>query len=286
MLTRHALLTMFAVIGIAGCRASPSPAHDSSSVAPPAPSSTPAPTAAVSPASAPASAPPAPGAASAPETAPRLLVREEKKVMVDGVVETWALVWRAPPRPSCTDKLWNTCLCGRLAYGETGQLDLVRTRPDMPDERLDISRLFADVGEMTIPRWPVLSGDPEVVDLGAIKKRPPVEVMKLGDFDHDGRATEFVLQLSSGSPCGRSPSLLVGISKEQPQLHAFGTADHPKQRLVLEHFDDWEKLRTKGSTALIQLACGDHGSETEESLEVTISPQGFRTKKRARRCPD
>jgi hypothetical protein len=211
-------------------------------------------------------------------------VRQERKVIVDGVVETWRLVWRAPPKLSCVDERWSTCLCGRLAYGETGDLDLVRSRPNEPDDRLDLTYFFRDIGEMTIPHWAPKQGDPEKVNTAEIKTRPAVDVMRLGDFDHDGRATEFVLQLDSGSPCGRSTSLLVGITKHWPRLHAFGTVDAPSSRLVLEHFDDWEEIRVKGSTLLVETACGDHGADREESLQVTVEPLGFRTAKRSRKC--
>ncbi len=264
--------------GSSSTASSATPAASSATATTPAPSASPA--HAATPPSAHAS-----GSAAASATPPEVAERAAAKVDVDGVSETWRLVWRSAPKPSCTDKTWNTCLCGRLAYGETGLMDLVRSRPGSPDERLDVSRLFADIGEMTIPHWPTQSGDPETVDLEAVKKRPAVDVMKIGDYDHDGRATEFVLQLSSGNPCGQSPSIVVGISKTWPQLHVFGTADHANGHLVLAHFEDWEKVRaSKGPTTLVETACGDHGSEEETSLLVTPTPAGLRTKEQKRAC--
>ena len=55
--------------------------------------------------------------------------------------------------------------------------------------------------------------------------------MPLGDYDRDGRATEFVLQVDAG-PCGHDTSLVVGISRDTPRLHAFGTAESPDEPLV------------------------------------------------------
>jgi hypothetical protein len=109
--------------------------------------------------------------------------------------------------------------------------------------------------------------------------------MHLGDYDHDGRATEFVLQVDAGSPCGRTPSLLVGISKAIPSLHAFGTVEAPKTHLLLEHRSDWEKVRLSGTTTLIETACGDHGASEEASLHVRTDAAGFHATPKTRACP-
>jgi hypothetical protein len=57
--------------------------------------------------------------------------------------------------------------------------------------------------------------------------------------------------------------ILVGISKLNPHLHAFATAERPKSPLVLGSWE-WEALRTsKGQISVIDWNCGDHGSEFE-----------------------
>jgi hypothetical protein len=229
-----------------------------------------------------ASAPPAaPIVDAAPPAAP--VVREQKAVVVDGVAETWRLVWRSPPEPACVDETWSTCLCAGLAFGEKGHLDLVRARPGMPDETLSLDHLSE---ELVVQRWvPAKGSVPDPIPLEDIKKRPTAEVMRLADYDHDGRATEFVLQIDAGSPCGRTPSVLVGISKAVPALHVFGTVEAPKTTLVLEHRSDWEKLRQSATTTLIETACGDHGAEEEASLQVRIDAAGFHATPKTRPCP-
>jgi hypothetical protein len=92
--------------------------------------------------------------------------------------------------------------------------------------------------------------------------------MKLGDYDHDGRATELVLAIES-EPCGHEPSVVVGISRSNPSLHVFVSADKPATPLVLQRPEDWEKVRAKAALDLVQLACGDHGNEVSSTLHIT-----------------
>lgn len=64
--------------------------------------------------------------------------------------------------------------------------------------------------------------------------------MKFADYDQDGDATEFPLQV--GAMAGaRKVGLLVGISKAIPKLHAFGTAEHPNRPIVLQLWE-WDAL--------------------------------------------
>src|SRR5262249_7994471 len=67
-------------------------------------------------------------------------VWETRAVVVDGVPETWSLVWRKPPTSnSCTTSLM--CPCQGVAWGLRGELDLVRDRPGQPVERLDLAAI-------------------------------------------------------------------------------------------------------------------------------------------------
>src|SRR5690242_1270555 len=77
------------------------------------------------------------------------LVRENRTVRVDSIVEQWVLQWQAPPQPVCgpEDPSWFTCPCQAFAFGERGHLDLVRKRPSHPDETFPLSPLF-DYGEI------------------------------------------------------------------------------------------------------------------------------------------
>ena len=99
--------------------------------------------------------------------------------------------------------------------------------------------------------------------------------MNVNDYDHDGRPTEFVVQ--TGAPaCSHHPSVLVGLSRTRPALHVLGTVAHPDRPLTLEHLDDWDKLlHSTGSVAVVQVACGDHGSSEETEVELRTDGQGI-----------
>ena len=93
-----------------------------------------------------------------------------------------------------------TCPCEGFAQGETGELDLVRMRPDAPPERLPLSPLFGEPGEArpqaVLRGWMPAKGDGEM-DPGelprALRKRKRARAMVLSDYDRDGQAREFVL---------------------------------------------------------------------------------------------
>ena len=69
------------------------------------------------------------------------ILREEKTVIVDSKIEHWRLEWRTEPQLACdpNDEDWYTCPCHGFAYGEKGELDLVRQIPGLPDERLSLT---------------------------------------------------------------------------------------------------------------------------------------------------
>jgi hypothetical protein len=108
--------------------------------------------------------------------------------------------------------------------------------------------------------------------------------MRLGDYDHGGRATEFVLQIGA-SPCGHRQGVLVGVSRGMPRLHAFGTAERPEVPLVLQHTADWHTLlHAGGSVRVIEIWCGDHSSETETELELRTDRKGIHATRREYEC--
>lgn len=221
-------------------------------------------------------------------TAVPAITREEAPVGVGATSERWALEWRRPPSSICGPDDPSgalTCPCSGFAYGETGELDLVRRAPGRPDERLALTPFFSegenpaeDTQLAVLQRWPVLDSDDaaiDSVDLGpTIRARPVTRVMVLGDYDHDGRATEFLLQVSAG-PCGHQASVLVGVSTANPSLHAFTSVAHPAQPLVLRP-ELWELLRRSGGEATgVEWPCGDHGAETRTEVRLWAGPAGI-----------
>jgi hypothetical protein len=223
---------------------------------------------------------------SSPSSPQQAILREEKKVVVDGVTETWRLEWIHPPLPACVDATWSTCACAGFEFGEKGDLDLVRTRPGSLDERLHLSPFFDD-GDARLPRWVVLpeerKGGPKKASMAEIQQRELVPVMKVGDYDHDGRATELVLQIAAYA-CGHTPAILVGITKTQG-LHAFPAGDKPNEPLTLESAADWEKVRAKLPVTIAAVRCGDHGADQETSIKVTATDAGLRATEEKRPCP-
>jgi hypothetical protein len=145
-----------------------------------------------------------------------------------------------------------------------------------------LDALFGE-GGARMRRWPVTKADTGKPDVAELELRPIETVIKLADYDHDGRATEFILVVGS-EPCGHTPSVLVGISKDNAKLHAFGTAEKPSEPLTLERPADWERLRAAGSAELTMVACGDHGADTETKVRVRADGQLHATESN-RKCP-
>ena len=219
------------------------------------------------------------------------IFRDDEDLILDGVKENWRLEWARAPMPDCMGSGWDTCPCAGFAFGERGDMDLVRSRPGKPDERLRLDALFAE-NDTRVQRWPVTRSDTEgagrsdgggALDMIGISMRPVTSIIKLADFDHDGRASEFLLQVAAG-PCGHTPTVVVGVSKSNPKLHAFGTAEKPADPFVLERASDWEKLRGKPNADIVTIACGDHGA-TEQTIVHVTADGDLHAKTETKKCP-
>jgi len=72
-------------------------------------------------------------------------------------------------------------------------------------------------------------------------------------------------------PCGKITGIVVGVTSDRPELHAFGSALHPDTPLVMQK-REWEAL-LKGMrpTEVLDWRCGDHGSEIESDLVVSAT---------------
>jgi hypothetical protein len=218
------------------------------------------------------------------------IFRDDEDLVLDGVKENWRLEWARAPLPDCMSAGWDTCTCAGFAYGERGDMDLVRTQPGKPDDRLRLDVLF-EGNDTRLQRWPITKSDTDksatdsgaTLDMVGISMRPVTSIIKFADFDHDGRASEFLLQVAAG-PCGHTPTLVVGISRSNPKLHAFGTKEKPDEPLLLDHAADWEKLRAKPSADIVTVACGDHGATEQTTLHVTADGE-LHAKAETKKCP-
>jgi hypothetical protein len=235
-----------------------------------------------------------------PREYPATSIREEQSLEVDGVIETWRLQWMTAPKPLCgADKqdASLTCPCMGFAYGESGDLYLIRLRNGEEIDRLRLAPFFGKVfsgvegnSSAIVQRWPVdqardyklssRDGFPKLVS-----RRLTVQVMHFADYDHDKKATEFFIQ-TEAAPCGKSIGVLVGLSATNSRLHVFGTASNPSKPLYLEKFE-WEAIRNNstGSINVVDWPCADHGAETQTELTLKWSINGIDGVRREYECP-
>lgn len=225
---------------------------------------------------------------------PTPTVREQQTVVVDGVSEIWRLQWMTAPAPACgpRDDSALICPCAGFAYGEAGALDLVRLRNGAEIDRLPLAPLFA--GGQTpaegavIPRWEVDydkdSKDSKRQDFPLlVNKRPTLQVMRFGDYDHTGWKNEFYLQFES-FPCAHQSGFVVGVSKGNPRLHVLGTASSPDQPLYLR-YSEWEALRAaSGPIEVMDWPCGDHGADDETTVRLAWTAKGITGSRRHYTC--
>jgi hypothetical protein len=236
----------------------------------------------------------------APPLLARPVVRAEQTLTVRGVPETWQLVWTDQPGPWCgidAIKDANGCSCEGFAYAEAGHMVLVRKRAGKEIERMALDPLFAAPGgnaadAMTVlARWPTDPADAKRAAAGdtglaaAILRRPAVAAIRLGSYAGDGTATQFLLQIDTWY-CGHRAYVAVGVTKQQPHLHALTSRAHPDRPLVMEG-GAWAALaHGPGQHVSTQLACGEYGSETQTDLVVSAANGQIAVKKRTYQCHD
>ena len=217
------------------------------------------------------------------------LVREQKALAVNGVKEIWRLEWAAPPSSVCGADVVaaaQSCACAGFAYGEAGSLSLVRLRPGAPAERLSLAPFFKDASlpdlhELAVlRRWPPVpaAADNEDDDwhhasdwnfLQRVQARGASDVMRLADYNHDGQASEFLLQVGT-RPCGKRALVLVGVSRSNPRLHVFASAEAPNTPLELGS-RVWEAVRKSANPVhVVEWPCENHKEGVESIVTVAV----------------
>lgn len=226
------------------------------------------------------------------------VIREEQKIVVNGTSELWRLEWKSPPKSVCGLEDLSTsitCPCSGFAYGESGQLDLVRSASNREIDRLALSplfeQLFSDQDGAVVQRWPVHEKDSEQTEdesevfIKGVQIRPIVKIMHFADYNHDGKSTEFFLQ-TGVEPCGKIVGVVVGLDGTRPALHPFGTATHPDKPLVMQK-REWEALlKNTGPTKILDWPCGDHGSEIETEMELSATNGNIQATRREYECTE
>ncbi len=229
------------------------------------------------------------------EEYPAPLVRERQLVVIGAVTETWELRWRARPMATCEPSdVSLTCPCTGFAYGEGGDLTLVRMRGGKEIDHLELTPLFENAGVnlgriAILQRWePNYQTDFEASmrdDFSeVVARRPVVKVMDFVDYDHDGRRSEFYLKTDT-APCGKSVGVVVGVSRSNPKLHVFGTASEPTKPLLLQKHI-WQAFsRASESVEVVEWPCGDHGSDEETTVKLHRTEEGIGGVRREFACP-
>lgn len=233
------------------------------------------------------------------------LVREQRVVQVNGVNETWKLEWAQLPASACGPDdvtVALACPCSGFAYGEAGKLSLIRLRRGAAREMLDLSGFFhtgaiAAPGSLAVlQRWQPIPASAHDEDddwhhasdfnfLARVRSRPPATIMRMADYNHDGRASEFLLQV--GAPaCGKHVMVLVGVSKYNARLHVFASADAPDEPLELDA-ETWEAVRRSASPVhAIEAGCDQPGAAVESLLTVESRQGIFHVQRSTRACAD
>ncbi|MDB5498491.1 MAG: hypothetical protein JWP28_2522 [Phenylobacterium sp.] len=231
----------------------------------------------------------------------RQYVREQHTVIVRGVPETWRLVWTGKPSTMCGPQGMDmaiTCPCSGWAYGESGNLSLVRVRGGQEVERMKLAPLFGKfdypagevgTGKAYLQRWPAKLSDFDRSERGdgrlvpEIKRRQAPQIMRPADYDHDGEATEFLIQVGT-MPCGKLQFAAIGVSVGSPRLHALSSTAHPNKPLMMP-LRAWQALlRSSHPGPVIVWNCGDHGSEVQSELILSASRGEIRAMDRDRAC--
>ncbi len=235
----------------------------------------------------------------APPAGARDIVRQERTVKVGGVTETWRLVWTGTPKETCgiddSDGAM-TCPCYGIAYGETGDLALVRSRNGKEVERIDMAGVFTAGGDLDGPekpflqRWPTRESDwkyqPHDPKLAAaIRNRPMTDVMPLADYDRDGHATEFLVMVGTVA-CGHHGYVAVGVTPGNAHLHILTTTERPDHPLVMD-LPQWQALEKAAAPVTVTFwACGDHGSDQQDDFILHADRGRIHVTERELSCPE
>jgi hypothetical protein len=187
------------------------------------------------------------------------------------------------------------CPCGGFAYGESGDLDLIRTRDQVIVDQLHITPLFENEFNTSftgaiLQRWePDYQRDFDTAEqpgfVTTVAGRPAVRIMDFKDYNHDGQSTEFYLQTQT-VPCAKSAGVVIGVSKNNPSLHVLGTASDTGHPLVMKKFE-WEALAKASATVHVtDWYCADHGAEETATIELFWSTAGIDGRKLVYSCTE
>lgn len=224
------------------------------------------------------------------------IVRQTKTVQVGKISETWQLVWHGQPKALCAVSEGEgamTCPCTGFAYGEQGDLSLVRKRNNRVVESLPLNSLFrygdvekgkAGLQLRTVKESEVdrsFAGDHQLP--ADVQARPTADVMTLKDYDHDGRATEFLILLGNIA-CGHQMYAALGVTRKVPYLHLLRTHERPRVPLIMD-IEQWNALLIAVKpTKVREWNCGDHGSDWQTDFVLYAHDGHIHVTERSFKC--
>ena len=195
-------------------------------------------------------------------------IRESRTVMVDGVAETWRVRFETPSRaPAEIPDGEGSCPARFDARFDRGLAVLERVRDGVvidryanPCGRHDGAECAT---ELLIP-WHVEAPAGSHLSPEASARLPWVTFLDVGDYDHDGRATEIAIDVGHLA-CGHTVSYVIGLTRESPRLHTLTWSDG--ERMVGESGRiGWEPVRANARGRAVTWGCGDHGGTAKESV--------------------
>jgi hypothetical protein len=147
--------------------------------------------------------------------------------------------------------------------------------------------LFNEKGAVAmLARWPARLRDIDAEPTpAAIRLRPAVPIMRLRDYNHDGIAGEFLLQVDT-LPCGKHVLVAVGITRDNPHLHVLISAEHPERPLKLYRWQ-WDALaRSARPGKVMDWPCSDHAAEEETTMVLRTERGRIHATRITSTCPD
>jgi len=106
--------------------------------------------------------------------------------------------------------------------------------------------------------------------------------MRFFDYDHDGRATEFMLLAGSIMCTTPKDAIVVGLDPRNRKLHAF-TDGQSLDPLYLRP-GNWERVRSHVPVTVVEWECGNHAAEEERDVRVTADSIGLHASRVTRSC--
>ena len=210
-------------------------------------------------------------------------VAEEHRVTVDGVDEVWRVRFTQPPAAPAPVREEADCAEWYFRGFDPRRAVIERVRDGVVVERFEDPAAGVAVEgqlppisrELLIPARVRLPAGQRAPTLAQSERLPRPTILSVGDYDHDGRAVEFVLDLGPFI-CGNSLSGVVGLSRDRPRLHLLEWASPARARMILLGAGDWDEVRAEPSGDMVIWRCGNHGYDGEERLRWAPFRGGLR----------